>query len=248
MLHAAPAFFPVYESVEYTGSTSNWTDVPVKVAKLLSLQYENPSTVKCRHVRRAQFPGDTEQLQRLHQQCSEHRLAGCILRSSDYWNNYLSQEILQNPLYVLANGCDDDDEGDIIVVAWLSIGFDATLHTVQMRDFGMDESHQEVTTAFGQLLQRALQKLPADNRPFNTTLQLPSFLAIQLQDLQTNDTDASPAPKTAHIDWSKAVARSDHGWMYLALTKKFDLASMLGSENSPPQQKQQHFIWPSDSF
>eukprot|EP00751_Fragilariopsis_kerguelensis_P010688 CAMPEP_0170786644 /NCGR_PEP_ID=MMETSP0733-20121128/17771_1 /TAXON_ID=186038 /ORGANISM="Fragilariopsis kerguelensis, Strain L26-C5" /LENGTH=436 /DNA_ID=CAMNT_0011132621 /DNA_START=795 /DNA_END=2105 /DNA_ORIENTATION=+ len=51
-------------------------------------------------VRQAKFPQDTEQLHQLHRIYSEQRLVGCIIRSKEYWTNYISQE-LKGSLFVL---------------------------------------------------------------------------------------------------------------------------------------------------
>lgn len=88
LLHAAPPFFPVYESCGYRCSKSYWMDVDVDVTKLPQSDFTSGG----KRVRRAQFPQDTDCLQRIHQQFSEQRLAGCIIRSKEYWNRYLSGE------------------------------------------------------------------------------------------------------------------------------------------------------------
>ena len=136
-LHAAPIFFPLYESMGYSSTTSGnrWSTVLLTttstslIAKSKDVDTNTIMTTTESYsycvVRPAKFPEDTEKLQKLHSRYSEERLTGCIVRSSkDYWTNYLSQE-LEGSLFLLTlpagkseSNANDDDE---TILAWLSL-------------------------------------------------------------------------------------------------------------------------------
>ena len=172
-VHASsPAGVSFYQSLGYTRTTSSkWSTVSLDYSKLV-VQWEtntnnNHSTTGPTNnnekysVRPAIFPQDTAQLQQLHHIYSEQRLAGCIVRTEEYWNTYLSVE-LAGSLFVLAEMEHDDN-----IVAWLSIrprkGNHSHSHSnrYQLSEFGMDIRNSNATVApavfFSQLLAHALQ-------------------------------------------------------------------------------------------
>eukprot|EP00532_Pseudo-nitzschia_australis_P006905 CAMPEP_0168165166 /NCGR_PEP_ID=MMETSP0139_2-20121125/1341_1 /TAXON_ID=44445 /ORGANISM="Pseudo-nitzschia australis, Strain 10249 10 AB" /LENGTH=500 /DNA_ID=CAMNT_0008082263 /DNA_START=39 /DNA_END=1541 /DNA_ORIENTATION=- len=139
-LHAAPIFFPLYEAMGYSSTTSGnrWSTVLLTTTSMSTLAkskdvYVHANTTKTTTesysycvVRPAKFPQDTEKLQKLHSRYSEERLTGCIVRSSKYyWTNYLSKE-LEGSLFLLtlpagkSEGNVDDDDKETIL-AWLSL-------------------------------------------------------------------------------------------------------------------------------
>lgn len=135
-LHAAPAFFPVYQSLGYRCSLTEWTMVGLDRSRL-------PLSSRL-GVRPASFPSDTVSLQRMHQRYSEQRCAGCIIRSADYWNDYLRHE-LDGSLWVA--------ERENAIVGWLSLR-ERGGRQQQVREFGAaSEVAGEVLAA---LLPRAL--------------------------------------------------------------------------------------------
>jgi predicted GNAT family N-acyltransferase len=233
LLHAAPEFFPVYEqSCGYSCSNSQWVNVEVNVAKLYS--WTDASTMV---VRKAKFPQDSEQLHPLHQRYSERQLSGCIVRSKDYWDNYLSVEFLQYPLYVLINNSD-------VIEGWLSIRPNETLDTFQLREFGVDKEkycRQDALVALSRLFRVALNNvLPVKNDRI-VSIQVPKFVTPSIVESEDGQTETLPEV----FDWSLATPSDDHGWMYLALNKEVELSSIDGTNDS---KQSQHFIWPSDSF
>ena len=187
LLHAAPAFFPVYEkSGGYECVTSRWSLVTVVRSNLNGIA--DPFTVRL-----AQFPKDTAQLQKIHQQYSERRFHGCILRSEAYWNSYISKE-LEGTMWTLARPENDE------VVAWLSVRPRGDCY--QTRDFGCDTDSIAVSKALSLLLKVALGDIDDEE----VGLHLPTALV----------TDVEPNQPT-FLDMNTIKAQDDDGWMYKAL-------------------------------
>lgn len=106
LLHAAPAFFPVYQKGGgYECVTSRWSVVSVIQSNLQDP--DNPYMIRL-----AQFPQDTKRMQAIHQRSSEGRFVGCIVRTEQYWNDYISKE-LDGSLWTITK----NDK----VVAWASL-------------------------------------------------------------------------------------------------------------------------------
>ena len=86
LLHAAPNFFPVYAKIgNYVTSKSCWSTIEVDLKTLSSSTTTTATTIslssKKYSIRKAIFPNDSNRLSQLHQQYSERRFAGCIVRS-----------------------------------------------------------------------------------------------------------------------------------------------------------------------
>jgi hypothetical protein len=214
LLHAAPEFFPVYvKAGGYKCSRSRWSVVTVK---------SPPSTLdKSYSIREAAFPSDTERLCRLHQIYSQFNFAGCIVRSQDYWNQYLNQE-LANSLFVLT------DQGGLIV-AWLSLRLRGD--RVQLREFGVDRDRTSTANALDSLLGHAAEQLSVGNE---WTLVLPTTVLDQARQ------DKDQCLKWC-IDWSSEVSDNDLGWMYKIYDSQIPFEVVDG-------EKRPHLIWPADSF
>ena len=182
LLHAAPSFFSVYEkSGGYSCVTSKWSLVTMNCSKLVTLPYTHT-------IRHAQFPQDTARLQELHQGYSEGRFVGCIVRSKEYWNTYISKE-LEGSLWTLVKGNE--------FVACLSIRQRGDRH--QLRDFACDTSTISVSEAMSTLLSQAI-----DEEQF--CLHLPTAIVEEIR-------ESNPA----FVDWSTYAAEDDDGWMYKTL-------------------------------
>jgi predicted GNAT family N-acyltransferase len=232
LLHAAPAFFSVYQKAGgYASSTSHWSVVQVTTAKLAvvdtttKMNKNNESFA----IREASFPDDTERLSALHQHYSEQRFAGCIVRSHDYWNDYLSVE-LKGSLWVLVAQNEDTSSS---IVAWLSMGPRGDRY--QLREFGVDEKRMSTCEALSLLLSRAraiLQAHTADDARHQWPLVLPTFV---LDQIRLNKDEAS------YVDWPSEAVDNDLGWMYKILDDQIKLESINGTQTS-------HLIWPADSF
>lgn len=220
LLHAAPAFFPVYEKTGgYQNSISKWT--------VISLQNEiATANIAGYRIRKANFPNDTDQLSKLHQQYSEQRFSGCIVRTTDYWNNYLSNE-LQGSLWVL-----EQAEGNNIV-AWLSIRSRGERY--QLREFGVEEEQISCCKALTLLLSNAVKEQQATTSDKSwKALILPTFLLNQLR----SEKDEA----LLLFDWLSEVAEDDLGWMYKILDETINIECLKGETRVP------HLIWPADSF
>ena len=95
LLHAAPAFVAVYAKAGFHQSVSRWNQITIHVQKLLPVG----AATAIGTVRMASFPTDTKEMMAIHQLFSEQRFAGCIIRSEEYWNKYISKE-LEGSLFV----------------------------------------------------------------------------------------------------------------------------------------------------
>lgn len=223
LLHAAPAFFPVYESSGYACTKSRWSVIQVDQTKLnaAAISYmEGPP-------RLAQLPLDTKQLMSLHKDFTEKRFAGAIVRSESYWNEYLSKE-LNRTLWVLPRS-----NGEII--AWISVrnrGEDR----FQIREFGCDSQVPDgglaFTSIFSALLCQAMKESDYNVKGI-PSLHLPTFI---LEELRQAKADA------AFLDWSTEVSEDDNGWMYRPIGDNEEIDMPKITETRP------HLIWPADSF
>lgn len=218
LLHAAPAFFPVYEKAgNYLCTLSKWS-----IAKWNTT--EAPSNDNSDFtIRNAAFPQDTDRLCQLHQTYSEHNFAGCIVRSPEYWNDYLSKE-LGNTLVLTTN-----DK----IVAWLSLR--PRGDRVQLREFGVDSTAIGTAKALDLLLPCARKKL---NGVADTCLLvLPTHVLDQAKaERQEKNNDLLKS-----LDWESVVEENDQGWMYKILDQQVPF-DVISGKTTP------HLIWPADSF
>jgi len=222
LLHAAPKFFPVYEKSGYSCTRSRWTEVTIETSTLLQSSIVGSTKV----VRHARFPDDTPQFMKLHQAYSEQRFAGCIVRSEEYWNSYISEE-LQGSLWVLE---DENKNEDGRILGWLSIRQRG--ESFQLREFGC-RFVEQVPQTFETLLVHQVavaEKEMASLQSFK--LNMPTQV---LEEVQARQELANFVKSTTNND--------DLGWMYKALDGKDGSISMPAISLSRP-----HLIWPSDSF
>jgi predicted GNAT family N-acyltransferase len=219
-LHAAPEFFYVYESNGgYKSTKSKWSVVNIKSLPSTIDKIDNTSF----SFREAKFPEDTNRLSDLHTKYSMETFVGCIARSSDYWNQYLSQELTNN-CFVL--------EHDGNVIAWLSVRPHG--ERIQLREFGIDINLITVAQALDLLFVHAahrMKSLPTGNQQ---QLVLPTEVLDQAREEKDDF--------LKFVDWSSKVSEDDHGWMY----KIFD-SPKVSFENMSGE-RYPHLIWPSDSF
>jgi predicted GNAT family N-acyltransferase len=238
LLHAAPEFFPVYEKAGgyVCCTTSRWS--VVSIIQLVEQQEKQhartwtPTNNDTSYsVREAQFPDDTEHMQKLHQTYSERRFAGCIIRTKDYWNDYLSKELVGS-LFVLEQS---NNNGKELVVAWLSIRSRGGRY--QLREFGLDSNQVTATVALPLLLGRAMKQLE-DNANDGVAVSSRFDLA-----LPTAVLDEIRPDKVSFVDWSTETLENDIGWMYKTLREGISgMDQVLKSKEIP------HLIWPADSF
>jgi hypothetical protein len=187
-------------------------------------------------IRQAQFPDNTERLAALHRQYSEQRFTGCLVRSNEYWNESISQE-LQGSLWVLLQ------EG--VIVSWLSLRpTRGGLGIFQLQEFGVDESTIPTFQALGTLLSHAIQQqqevedtTTTTTTTLTTTLVLPTAVLDQIR---------QPDQMLSLLfDWSSETSEDDLGWMYKSLKDENTdiIEAIVIHEKEKP-----HLIWPSDSF
>jgi predicted GNAT family N-acyltransferase len=199
LLHAAPEFFPVYErGGGYESTRSEWSIATIRVDQLFgeAQQQHDASSSISFTTRLADFPKDTSRLQFLHREFSEKRFAGCIVRSEQYWNHYLSKE-LEGTLHVL-----EDDSNTI--VAWISLRQRGDRY--QIRDFGCDLTFCEIEKVVPPLLSASLRDFELSSPSSTVDLILPTVVLNLLG-----------SEKRKFI---QAIANeNDLGWMYVTLQK-----------------------------
>lgn len=193
LLHAAPAFFPVYQKVGYASVTQKWSIVTIQLSKCV---VADDATMRL-----AEFPADTNRLQAMHQVYSERRFSGCIVRTAQYWNEYLCRE-LEGRLWVLLR--------DSCIVAWLSVRQKG--HLYHLAEFGCDPSLISPADAMSSLLPQAI----GENEQ-TIELRIPTLV---LED----------ARQATFVDWTSAKLDNDDGWMYKTLQHN-DTTSMVADSN-----------------
>jgi predicted GNAT family N-acyltransferase len=186
-LHCAPEFVHFYKRLGYnTKSQTDWSTLQWTFqthrdhGSNRNHEHREQQQQLLGSIRLASFPQDAVRLQHLHQQYSEQRFVGCIVRSLSYWNHYLSKE-LEGSMYVLVvdvaaldiptadqpqqhllynaqhmdNYGGSGDNGGAIIVAWLSIRSRGE-NFFQLREFGVDRERISTKAALESLLQYAL--------------------------------------------------------------------------------------------
>ena len=158
---------------------------------------------------------------------------GTIIRSQQYWNDYLSKE-LENSLYVLTKG---DDNATIL--AWLAIRPRGGA-TFQLSEFGCDRA--ALVGSIGSTFQTLLVHVAhAKSTPTNFSLQLPTFLLEEVKkDSQLNNNNNNDSV----LQWETEETIDDEGWMYRQICPQEETKKGIPAltQNYP------HLIWPADSF
>mmetsp|Transcript_16772 Transcript_16772/g.25522 ORF Transcript_16772/g.25522 Transcript_16772/m.25522 type:complete len:370 (-) Transcript_16772:50-1159(-) len=234
LLHAAPIFFPVYErGGGYASIVSSWSLLTLDARKLYNYEFTigtalmEANSFKA-NFRLANFPLDAKRLQALHQKYSEHRFVGCIVRSTEYWNEYLSKE-LDGRIHVMTKSIDDQD-----ALAWMSLR--RRVDRLQLVEFGYDTSilndnskKNVLWQLFAHCCSSCYNKDENEASLGQIKLHLPTFVFNDLKETTKNS-----------IIISSEVA-SDLGWMYASLQEdSIDMVKIT--------EKMPHLIWPSDSF
>lgn len=233
LLHASAALQLVYEkSGGYRCVNSKWSVIKLDLECLNSLTED-----ECLFVRRASFPNDTQRLQEIHKSYSEDRFAGCIIRTTEYWNEYLRNEI-GDTLFVLTDPAE-------CVIAWLSIR--PRNGRYQICDFGVDiDLCESMNFTTAQILSRLLKASLAgdsvlENQKIrNVDLHLPTVVVDEMKNQQDFCRESCN-----WVDWSvKIKDDNDTGWMYKIFSDNecFDVEHVVSKMDVP------HLIWPSDSF
>lgn len=261
-LHAAPTFFPLYELLGYSAPPASnpsggnrWSTVDF-CWNPGRRQTTNDSESR---IRLAEFPRDTEILQNLHSKYSEERLAGCILRSKEYWNDYLSKE-LADSLFVLVS-----KEGNLL--SWLSLKASNAGDLFCVQEFGIDLSflkQQKSLTmdrVVANLIVHAIEEqttISSIDDNITSSVKLPGFTSDEIRSCQDSKLRDNTLPS---FNWESERTEIDRGWMYrgvgnsgTAITDEF-LGFVEGTETTPSEgithqqlRQREHFVWPSDSF
>jgi predicted GNAT family N-acyltransferase len=210
LLHSAPTYFPVYSGVGYTCTNTQWSVISVDRKRLESSN---------NNVRLAEFPTDTARLMKVHQEYSEKRFLGTIIRSEQYWNEYLAND-LEGTIYVVV------DEKDVIA-GWVSLR--PRGDRSQIRDFGCDRTLMDTSQVLSVLLYTAMASVDTDV----VELQLPSVILNEVQ---------ASASQSSYVNWSTVIREDDLGWMYKTLQDGVADIPEAIDEQHP------HLIWPADTF
>jgi predicted GNAT family N-acyltransferase len=232
LLHASPAFRPVYAKVGYECVTSRWSVLDVKLDQL-STEVKGPYESTCTGetvewaVRSAVFPSDTPQLHELHQFYSEDTCI-TVKRTEQYWNDYVSQELCET-LWVLVKTTAAAET----IVAWLAIRKRGDRY--QLREFGHDKSDDfTIAAAMRHLLGKTLQQ--AEELSGSISLHLPT---VVLDDIKESEGDCS------FMDVQTATEENDDGWMYVNFdATKSNVLDLARREDD----RIDHLVWPTDSF
>jgi predicted GNAT family N-acyltransferase len=232
LLHASPAFRPVYAKVGYECVTSRWSVVDVKLDQL-STELSGPFEITCTGetvewaVRNVVFPSDTPQLQKLHQSYSEDRCI-TVKRTTQYWNEYVSQE-LGGTLWALVKKTAAAEQ----IVAWMALRKRGDRY--QLREFGYDQSDDfTIVAAMRHLLGKTLHN--ANQLGESISLHLPTLV---LDDVKESKGDHS------FMDVQNATEENDDGWMYVNFdASKSNVLDLARREDG----RIDHLVWPTDSF
>lgn len=248
LLHASPALMNVYErSAEYKSVDSYWKVLAFARDNIMIGQGCVHAVPRGMEVRLASFPNDTCQLQKIHRKYSEDRFAGCIIRSVDYWNEYISNEI-GDSLFVLHT-----KENKII--AWMAIRKRSNKR-FQLRDFGCcreacAETSVTISIAFSILAKITLKIYSSDDLEQDLEFSIP--LGVY-KDLESGEMCNG---NSKFLEWAESVSdECDCGWMYKNLESVCDYG---GANNDKAEagvdmphivneMKTPHLIWPVDSF
>jgi len=178
-------------------------------------------------LRLARFPEDTTDLQKIHGDINERKYAGCIVRSHNYWNQYISKE-LEGSMSVLL-----DENGSIR--SWLSVRRKSD--RIQMRDFGCMDCSSQGYQALIVLLSQAVGNLDLEeNETFD--LVIPTKVLTQVHESFEKCLNTAGISLNAFL-WDSIQLEEDLGWMY----------QPIGPDGfSMPDASQPHLIWPADSF
>lgn len=255
LLHASSALTSVYEkSGGYKCVTTKWSVLKVNMESLNLQSSSNHHFDSMLHVRLASFPNDTERLCSIHKKYSEDRFAGCIIRSIEYWNNYLRFEIGES-LFVLTDdnsSSNNETNGTKSVLGWISIR--PRNGKIQLRDFGLDldllQSLGYTTSQiFSRLLAVALSKEKHNIIHTNDSAKLDLLIPTVIVEEMSQQKDFCKE-KCTWVDWSVPFRdENDIGWMYKMFNDTDDqqhhdnnIIHLVNNNNVP------HLIWPSDSF
>mmetsp|Transcript_33670 Transcript_33670/g.41261 ORF Transcript_33670/g.41261 Transcript_33670/m.41261 type:complete len:381 (-) Transcript_33670:10-1152(-) len=231
LLHASPVFFPVYEKFGYECVTSHWSVVELNYKKLLMAVISDGFCV--RPVRASDF----EVLKSIHERQSEGVYAGCVVRSLEYWKEYIGNggmDVFVLEVYGAVRG-------------WISLR-NRPNGRYQLRDFAVDCDIPTITGGdgvavhvstmngilallSGVLKKEKIEQLEQEND--KVELHLPTIILERVKNDEQND---------AIFYWESVKEENDLGWMYKNLSGK-EKTDMTNITATMP-----HLIWPADSF
>lgn len=240
MLHASPSLMNVYErSANYKGVDSHWTILPLESKYFQTNENILLERLNGVNVRLASFPNDIMQLKAMHESYSQERFCGCIIRTTEYWNEYIRREI-GDSLFVLT-----EDEK---ILAWMSIQQRSETR-LRLREFGWcmeNNGSVNIQDAFSCLIKTCMNSLMKEKGVVQESffkqdmeLAIPSVVYRDLVE------DNEKSTLFTYLNQSLEIKNEcDPGWMYKDLLDN-DLVDMSNVVNFC---KVPHLIWPSDTF
>lgn len=235
LLHASPSLQAVYErGGNYQAVTSRWCvlTIPSKLATTKS-DFDESHIFE---VRDASFPKDVEALAAIHKKYSESRFAGCIIRSEEYWTNYVTKE-LGGSLVVLTS-----EDGTLIgCLSLLERG-----GRYQLREFSVDEERCSAGIVMDILLKFCIAIGGMKNESAiawtcdSFDLHLP--WAVYADTLAGKDRSS-----IIDNDAVKMKEDDDMGWMYRPIAGGDDGGYNM-VERVGRGYETLHLVWPTDSF
>uniref|UniRef100_A0A7S1FPS8 N-acetyltransferase domain-containing protein n=1 Tax=Corethron hystrix TaxID=216773 RepID=A0A7S1FPS8_9STRA len=220
MLHAAPEFRPNYEKVGFRSVRSAWTAAPFRISseggmgevRDLDLSDNNISLV----------------LANIHRTYSESRLFGCIVRSDEYWQQYLPQELGTALVGLHIEGT---------IVGYMSLMYRSGRY--QLREFGADLTKITTSQALRRMLLSAIRALGEPEADIGGTTIQQELLLPQMvwEEVKSEGHDKE---RDCHVsfDLDRAIEANDDGWMW------------RGDKGQKPEWDgtRRCTIWPSDNF
>lgn len=250
LLHAAPAFRPVYSKVGgYRSVRSEWSVVPVRLRHLSDARRGGGDGEGAWRVRHAEFPEDAVPLQRLYENYSERRLV-TVVRSVEYWRDYISAEVEDKKMWVLTKQqrCDQGVDARDSIVGWICIRRRGDTK-YQICDFGTSQNDNgNAVSSFwvmehllGVALQNAGEQTGSNSE---VSLLLPTFVLLEMtQEMTAKNDDQEKA--TIFLDVANKMEEHDDGWMYVHFDESQPSILDLTERATHPVP---HLIWPIDSF
>jgi predicted GNAT family N-acyltransferase len=225
-LHASPEFHPFYNKLGFTAVPSHWSILKVYPNR----QYVPWGDLKehSLNFRSAQFPQDTRRLSKIHSTFSEKRFSGCIIRSDEYWNQYVQGE---GSLYVLVEAKTN------LICSWISFRTRPN-NRYQVRDFGNDQAILSTGKSFYFLVRCFRDTIVQQKKQDEKTvfdLHLPTAL---LRDIKQSFSDLQEP--NSFFDFDRSYTEDDNGWMWQPLIQR--------QEGGAVHIASDHLIWPLDSF
>ena len=273
VLHASTdAFRSVYAKVGYRCSRTCWTKVEYVFDGAVHSENMKDKAIynekgECKRtwmrsddckdgfslrIRSINFPEDMSSMSKIYDEMSkENSFVGCVIRSDEYWSEYVSNEMLVAPGCLTPLVLADDKTGSLL--AWVSlrdVSSSASLNPIYIvKEFGFDKRslnllNLSILDALKVLLEESLSSICSENlgkKRYNILLPTLIWKEIMLSKDQLCLT-------SSYFEKGFVHAEDDIGWMYLAIDENSEEVKTFLEIIDTPEQVSRHLIWPTDSF